>query len=126
MHDTLREKVREAAGRDHSPSVAILDIQSVPTTEVAGPRGYDAARNVRGRKRNVLVDTLGLVLALVVAPADIQDDPAILLRPSPRPRSRVLKSSLHEFPARSPLRFAAVPVDCGTARRRAAKGAVRD
>jgi putative transposase len=74
MHDALRNDVREAAGRDHSPSAAILDSQSVKTTETGGPRGYDAGKKVNGRKRNVLVDTLGMMLAVVVAPADIQDD----------------------------------------------------
>ena len=74
IHDALRTQVREADGRDPSPSAAILDSQSVKTTEVGGVRGYDAGKKVNGRKRHVLVDTLGLLLALVVTPADIQDD----------------------------------------------------
>jgi putative transposase len=73
IHDALREQVRRAAGRDPSPSAGVLDSQSVKTTEVGGSRGFDAAKNVKGRKRHVLVDTMGLLWALIVTPADIQD-----------------------------------------------------
>lgn len=73
IHDALREQVRRAQGRQPSPSAGVLDSQSVKTTEVGGARGFDAAKNVKGRKRHVLVDTLGLLWALLVTPADIQD-----------------------------------------------------
>lgn len=74
LHDRLRGLVRQAAGRQRQPSAAILDSQSVKTTEVGGPdRGYDAGKNVPGRKRHLLVDTLGLVLAVVVHAASVQD-----------------------------------------------------
>src|SRR6266849_5550374 len=73
MHNRLREMVREEAGREREPSAAIMDSQTVKTTEQGGPRGYDAAKNVSGRKRHLLVDTMGLVLLVLVHPADVQD-----------------------------------------------------
>ena len=56
-----------------TPSAAIIDSQSVKTTEKRGPRGYDAGKKVNGRKRHIIVDTMGLLLAVVVHPANIQD-----------------------------------------------------
>jgi putative transposase len=75
----LREKIRTRAGRDPQPSAGILDTQSVKTTAVGGPRGYDGAKKLSGRKRHLLVDTLGLLLRARVHTADLQDRAAVPL-----------------------------------------------
>jgi putative transposase len=73
IHAILRERVRRAVGRDPTPSAAIIDRQSVKTSEQGGPHGYDGGKQVNGRKRHILVDTLGLRLNVVVHPANLQD-----------------------------------------------------
>ena len=73
IHDRLRGDVREAIGREREPSAGCLDSQSVKTTERGGVHGYDAGKKVNGRKRHVLVDTMGLVWLLAVTAASVQD-----------------------------------------------------
>jgi putative transposase len=94
INSALRVEVRVAAGREPEPSAAVIDSQSVKKTETPGVRGYDAGKKVNGRKRHLLVDTLGLVLMVVVHAANIQDrDGARLLLEKARgrfPRLRLI------------------------------------
>jgi transposase len=71
-HD-LMMRARAAEGREASPSAGVIDSQSVKTTEAGGPRGFDAGKKIKGRKRHILTDTTGLMVAAMVHEASIQD-----------------------------------------------------
>jgi putative transposase len=73
IHTLLQEQLRQVEGRQRKASAAIIDSQSVKSTECSDQRGYDAGKKVNGRKRHILVDTLGLVLLVMVLPANVQD-----------------------------------------------------
>jgi putative transposase len=91
IHDRLRCMVRVAAGREAEPTAAILDSQSVKTTDVGGLKGYDAGKKINGRKRHVLVDVMGLILVARITAGSVQDrDGAVL----------VLQEAHREYPTR--------------------------
>ena len=75
MHDALRDQLRNADGRDPMASAAIVDAQSVKGADTVGraTRGYDGGKKVNGRKRHIVVDTLGLLLVVLVTAASVQD-----------------------------------------------------
>ncbi len=74
MVKALRERTRREAGREPTPSAACIDSQSVKTTEIGGPeRGYDGGKKINGRKRHLLVDTLGLLIAVLITSAGLDD-----------------------------------------------------
>lgn len=73
INHALVRQGRELAGRAASPTAGVIDSQSVKTTEAGGPHGYDAGKKINGRKRHLLVDTMGLLIAAIVHRADIQD-----------------------------------------------------
>ncbi len=72
LHDAWRLAVRKRAGRESTASAAIIDSQAAKTAETRGERGYDAGRKVKGRKRHILVDTLGLLIAVAITAASVQ------------------------------------------------------
>src|SRR5512143_253530 len=91
IHDALRPQVRQQAGREPTPSAGSIDSQTVRATEIGGPHGYDGGKRLNGRKRHIVVDTLGLLLAVTVTGAAAADGPAASqgrakLRRESRPR----------------------------------------
>lgn len=79
IHTALCERLRIQLGRDPQPCAGSIDSQSVKTTGVGGERGFDAGKQTQGRKRNVLVDTEGLLLKVTVHAADIMDRDGVKL-----------------------------------------------
>lgn len=73
VHDRLREQCRIAAGRDPNPSAAVLDAQSIKSSEGGAARGFDAGKKTTGRKRHLVVDVMGLLLVVMVTSASVQD-----------------------------------------------------
>ena len=73
IHDTLRAQLRRKVGKHKHATAGSVDSQSFKASEYSGERGFDAAKNVNGKKRHVLVDTMGLVLAVLVTTACVQD-----------------------------------------------------
>ena len=72
-HQRMAMAAREDEGRQAAPTAVVVDSQSVKTTEAGGPRGFDAGKKIKGRKRHIAVDTLGLPIECQVTPASVQD-----------------------------------------------------
>jgi transposase len=90
--DALRRQIRVEAGREPEPQKAAIDSQTVKGSEAGGPRGYDGGKKINGRKRHIVVDTLGLLLVCLVTPANADDGttaPQLLERLSPEQQSRL-------------------------------------
>lgn len=110
LREQVRENTPQASGkegmREPTPSAACIDSQTVKTTEMGGERGYDGGKKINGRKRHIVVDTLGLLLAVVVTAGNVDDGAGALqvvgkLTPGALPRLQTIfgdnKYHNHEF-----------------------------
>jgi putative transposase len=73
LHDYLRDKIRKSKGKEVSPSLGLIDSQSIKTRSLTEEKGYDGNKKINGRKRHIITDTMGFIIAIVIHSADIQD-----------------------------------------------------
>lgn len=92
IHDSLRSQVRVAEGRNSEPTAGVIDSQSVKSSGNGGPGGFDGGKKVNGRKRHIIVDVLGLIVAVLITPANVQDrDAAVPLLMAAHAAHRTIK-----------------------------------
>jgi len=89
VHDFIHEKVRTSIGKEASPSLGLMDSQSVKTSSMTIEKGYDGNKKINGRKRHIITDTLGFLMAIVIHDANINDREGARL---------LLKNAMYKYP----------------------------